>query len=138
MLFRKTSLCIRDFIASNLVIVSGLLEWTEIGNMHLYNRQTDMCMNHTTWVLRLMIARFLFNFISLTSVRFPSVALISFWVFTKCMEVFFSEKFWVRVGILWSFNLHLSSFEQVENYVSFEVGVYVFIYLFINQLVKLR
>ena len=87
------------FVASNLVIVSGLLEWTEIGNMHLCNRQTDMCMNRTTWVLRLVIAWSLFNFINLTSVRFPPVVLISFWVLTKCMEVFFSEKCWVRVGI---------------------------------------
>lgn len=59
------------FIACNLVIVSGLLEWTEIGNMHLDNIQTDTRMNHTTWVLRLVIAWSLFNFNNLTSVRFP-------------------------------------------------------------------
>lgn len=101
--------------------------------MHITDRQTDMCMNHTTWVLRLMILHgFLFNFLSsLTSVRFPSVALISFWVFTKCVEVFFQKNFGWELVSPCSFNLHFVFFWASWKLCEFWgrcVCVYLFIY----------
>lgn len=54
------------------------------------------------------------------------------------MEVFFQKilgESWYLHVVLIYICLLLS---KLKNYVSFEVGVYVFIYLFINQLVKLR
>lgn len=100
-LFRKTVVWpLGVFIVIGLVIVSVLFWGTELGNAraHAYINIED-----TWWVLKFVSALSLFNFVGLTSVRFPLYA-INLWILTSNVWKYFLphvflENFWMRIGI---------------------------------------